>query len=464
MGSLTHRSLVTLLVGTAVTTGAAQSALPRLALDAYPAVARDALSRAHDRAAAHPSDADAIGAFARALHAWEQWSAADDLYVRAAELAPASFEWPYLDAVVLQRLAQPDRAVTRLRQALAANAGYLPAQLRLAEALLDAGDLDASGQLFAALKDPACAPAVAFGLGRIAAARGDHGRAIPEFERAIALFPEFGAAHYALALSYRAAGRRDEAQASLRRHEQFGARWPAIPDPLLDAVTALRDDPAALLRRGTKLADTGNLDGAIAAYEGALAQDPGLAQAHADLIGLYGRTGNWSKGEEHYRALVRLDVNLADAHYDYGVLLALQQNWEGAAEAYGKALALNPLHAGAHNNLGQIRERDRRFEDAATEYRRALDSQPTLRIARFNLGRMLLAQNQTDAAIAQLETLKEPRDAEAPRYLFGLAAAHVRAGHRAEGLALAEDARQLALQFGQTALAASIERDIASLK
>jgi tetratricopeptide (TPR) repeat protein len=365
---------------------------------------------------------------------------------------------------VLQRLAQPDRAVSRLQQALAIDAGYLPARLRLAEALLDAGDLDTSAQGFTALTDPSCTPAVELGLGRIAATRGDHARAIPHFERAIALFPEFGAAHYALALSYRATGRRDDAQAALQKHEQFGARWPAIADPLLDAVTALRDDPVALLQRGSRLAGTGDLDGAIAAYEAAVTLDPAQAQAHADLIGLYGQAKNWTKGEEHYREVLRLNVNVADAHYDYGVLLALQQNWQGAADAYASALALNPLHAGAHNNLGQIRERDRQFEAAAAEYRLALESQPTLRVARFNLARMLLAQSQTVAAIAELEKLKEPRDSETPRYLFGLAAAHVRAGHRAEGLALADDARQLALQFGQADLAAAIARDMSSIK
>ena len=80
----------------------------------------------------------------------------------------------------------------------------------------------------------------------------------------------------------------------------------------------------ALLQRGTKLADAGDLDGAIAAHEAALARDPSLAQAHANLIALYGRDENWAKAEEHYRAVVALGFNLADAHYDYGVLLGMQ--------------------------------------------------------------------------------------------------------------------------------------------
>ena len=189
-----------------------------------------------------------------------------------------------------------------------------------------------------------------------------------------------------------------------------------------------------------------------------------MAQAHANLIGLYGRTRDWQKAEAHYRAVVALGFNLPDAHYDYGVLLGLQEKWDLAADAYRRAIAVNPQHAGARNNLGQILERQRQLEAAAAEYRRAIESQPAFRVARFNLGRMLLALARTDEAIQELEKLKEPRDGEAPRYLFALATAYVRAGRRDEGIKWAGDARTLALEHGQQDLAAAIERELARLR
>jgi Tfp pilus assembly protein PilF len=237
-----------------------------------------------------------------------------------------------------------------------------------------------------------------------------------------------------------------------------------VPDPALDAVTTLRDDPAALVQRAVKLADAGDLDGAIAAHEAALAIDPSHAQAHANLIALYGRQRNFAKADEHYRAVVALGVNVADAHYDYGVLLGLQERWDDAAEAYRRALALNPLHAEAHNNLGQILERRRQFDAAVVEYRQAIEAQPTLRLARFNLGRMLIALGRPDDAVVELQKLTEPRDAEAPRYLFALSAAYVRSGRKSEGLKWGTEARDLALRFGDSALAAAIERDMALIK
>ena len=220
---------------------------------------------------------------------------------------------------------------------------------------------------------------------------GHHEEAVAHLQRAVSLFPEWGAAHYALALSYRALGRREDAQRALERHAQYGPRWPAIADPVLATVTSLRDDAQTNLQRGLKLADAGDVAGAIAAHEAALALDPSIAQAHANLVVLYGRARDWPNAEAHYRTVVALGFNLADAHYDYGVLLGLQQRWEDAADAYRKAIAVNPRHAGAHNNLGQILERQQKIDAAAAAYRQAVDAQPTFRLARFNLGRMLIA-------------------------------------------------------------------------
>lgn len=439
--------------------------LPPLRLDTYPSAAREDVGRAYREATERPTDAEAVGTLARLLHAWEQWDAAHDAYARAEALSPRTFDWHYLDAVVLQRLARQAEAVARLEAALAIAPDSLPARIKLAEALFETGKLQESQTLYnQLLREPAAEPVAHFGLGRVATAEGQHEAAVSQLQQAIALFPEFGAAHYSLALSMRALGRRDEAQRALLSHARHGAAWPGVPDPVLDGVIALRDDAGAKLRRGLKLADAGDLSGAITEYEAALQRDPSLALAHANLVKLYGRTKDWEKAESHYRAALALGSDLAEAHYDYGVLLGLQEQWDLAADAYGRALAVNPLHAEALNNLGRIHERRRQFDQALDTYRRAVASQPTFRLARFNAGRMLVALGRPAEAIAAFQRLVEPRDAEAPRYLFALAVAYVRAGQRDLGLKWATDAKRLATEHGQHDLVAAIERDLASLK
>src|SRR5262249_57605300 len=122
-------------------------------------------------------------------------------------------------------------------------------------------------------------------------------------------------------LVHRAPERTDASGGAHKKHGKYGPRWPAIDDPVAATVSALREDAAALVRRGVARADAGDLDGAIAAHEAALAVNPSFAQAHANLISLYGRQKNWAKADEHYRTLVALGENLPHAHYDYRLLL-----------------------------------------------------------------------------------------------------------------------------------------------
>lgn len=426
---------------------------------------RESIAPAQGDATIRPDDASAVGGLGRQLQAWEQWGAAHEVYARAAALAPRSFEWRYLDGCVMQRLARPSDAAARFKEALAIQPEYLPARIKLAEALFDAGQLEESRPLFAALLDePRAQPEALFALGRLAAAEGKHDEAVARFQRALALFPEWGAAHYSLALSLRALGRREDARRALEKHAQYGARWPAIEDPTLEGVAAVRNDAAARLKRARKLADEGHVLEAIAELERAVVQDPSLSVAHETLITLYGRERNWRKAEEHYRAALALGSNNAEIHYDYGVLLGLQEQWDASEAAYRKAVAVNPSYAEAHNNLGQVLERRRLFDDALVEYRRAIDSQPTFRLGRFNAGRMLIAVGRPAEAVGLLDDLVEPRDAESARYVFALSVANIRSGNRTEGLKWAAEARRRAAESGQEELAAAIDRELASIK
>src|SRR5262249_35754316 len=122
--------------------------LPRLALDSFPSETREALTRPYQAATARPTDVQAVGTLARALHAWNQWGAAHEAYVRAQALSPDNFEWHYLDGLALRRLARHADAAVRFDEALRRSPDYLPARVALAESLLESGDLDRAERLF----------------------------------------------------------------------------------------------------------------------------------------------------------------------------------------------------------------------------------------------------------------------------------------------------------------------------
>jgi tetratricopeptide (TPR) repeat protein len=442
--------------------GAGQAGAPPL--DTYAPAARAVIEPAARDAAARPADAGAAARLAMALHAWEQWDHAHAAYARAIAIAPDTFDWIYLDGLVLMRMARPIEAAQRFARARALDPASLAARVKQADALLDAGDTatarDACAELAA---DPRTEPFGRFGLGRLAAEARRHDEALRELDRALALVPDFGPAHYARARSLRALGRLDEAAQALARHTELGPRWPAVEDPAAARVAALRNDAATLLARARTLAAEGDVAGAIAAHEAVLVRDPSLTQAHANLVSLHGRAGNWAQAETHYRAALAGGIR-ADVHYDFGVVLMAQSRWAEADAAFREALAVDPHDAAAANNLGQVFERTRRLPEAADAYRRALASRPGLAVARFNLGRMLLALERPAEAVEILEPLAAARGADTPVHLFGLATAYVRIGRRADAIRVGREAVSLARSLGQDRLVETMTRDLARLE
>ena len=148
---------------------------------------------------------------------------------------PRAFDWLYLDAVVLQRLARHADSAARLEQALRIQPGYLPARVMFAEALLRSGRSRAERGVCSSR----CAasrrrsPRPSFGLGRIAAAAAATTSRSRICSARSRCFPEFGAAYYALALPIARSDAATKRARALEQHAQYGPRWPALDDPVL---------------------------------------------------------------------------------------------------------------------------------------------------------------------------------------------------------------------------------------
>jgi tetratricopeptide (TPR) repeat protein len=437
-------------------------ALPQLALDSFPDVSRHAIAPAYDAARAHPADAAVVGRLAMTLHAWEQFDAAAAAYASVRAL-DRRFDWFYLGGLVETRLGHHDAAARLLTDAVRLAPDSVAARLALADALIDSGDLDAAAREYAKLTSGASAPQAHYGLGRVLEARGDHRGALVQLQSAVELYPEFGAAWYTLGMAQRNAGLVEDARQSLTRAQQYGARWPAVDDPVMARVRALRDDGPAHAEWGLELQKQGDVAGSILEYERAVAANPELGSAHVNLIALYARQQNWAKAEEHYTQALASGTALAEAHYNFGTCLAMQGKREAAADEFRKALAVNPQYAGAWAALGQLAEFDGRISDAETAYRKAAEQSPADPALRFNVARMLIARQQYRDAIAELEPAVTIDYPDRARFLFALSTAHVLAGDVAAGRQYAMQARDLAKSRGQNELAAAIDRDLAKL-
>ena len=151
-------------------------------------------------------------------------------------------ECQYLDALVLRRLARHADAAGRFKQALAATPGYLPARVGLAEALFEAGmTTERAGRCSSRLiAEPRSRP----GCGIRPRPARRRARAITTGRSRIFIAPSRSFQNSAprttgwrsrIERSGRIDGRRAGA---LAKHAQFGARWPALEDPVRDTVVS----------------------------------------------------------------------------------------------------------------------------------------------------------------------------------------------------------------------------------
>jgi tetratricopeptide (TPR) repeat protein len=436
--------------------------LPQINAAELPPETQKQVQDAYTAAHGHPDNAAAVGELGMLLDLYNRPEAAILCYQRAHGLAPRSFKWLYYWGILLIRQRRKHDAVPVLTSALQLQPDYLPAKLKLAEALVDSGRNEEAGTIYEAiLKEHPDTAEARYGLGRVHAAVGDLPGAVAQYASACELFPSYGSAYYAMAMADRKLGQNDKAQEQLSFYERYKNIVPPVDDPLLREMRDLDSSAISYLQRGAFLAQVGRIDDAIKATEKAAELDPKLVVAHTNLLSLYGRKGDLTKAEEQYRKVMALNPDqFPKAHYDYGVLLMTKGDYDGAKEAFARAIKINPTYAQAHNNLGYLLEREGKVQEAMAEYLKAVKDAPDYRQAHFNLGRILVNQGKYQEGIVELLQTLTPEDESTPAYLYALGAAYGRSGDRPKALTYLRQAKAEAAGKGQSKLLGDIERDL----
>ena len=434
--------------------------LPKLDAAKFEPAVRDVVERAAVVAQAAPDDAAKVTELGVVLQAHDQFAAAAAVFRRAVALDPSNAETSYLLGVALAADGKYAEAVEPLKKALRAKPDAAAIRLKLADSLLAAGDTAAARHEYEALlaKDSSLAGAH-YGLGRTLPSDD----ATREFAQALALFPRYGAAQFALAAAYRRAGQTQEADRLLTNYERDKTLTPPLDDPALERVYSRSVSSTGLLRKAQILEREGDVPAALAVHEEVIARDPKLDQAWINLISLYARLNRTADAERAYRRAIELAPNRADAYYNFGVFCFGQERFTEARAAFQRALSLDPNNAEAAHNLGAVVERTGDLAQARALFQKALALKPDHRLAHFHLGRIYANERRYDLAIAEFERIIEPADEQSPTYLYALAAAQARAGRKQQAYASLNRAKTEAARLGQTQLVASIERDLGAL-
>jgi tetratricopeptide (TPR) repeat protein len=359
-----------------------------------PGVAED-IAEARGKVRLWPFSADAWGNLGIVLQYYAYIEEAGTCYARAAQLAPRSPRWPYLQAVIQLR-SDLEAALPLLERSVRLGGEVQTPRLVLGESLLLRNrSEEAEGYFRQVLEvEPNNARAL-LGLGRAAYQRGDLASARAFLERSIAANPRVRATHALLAQVYHRQNDAKRAVAARAAAAELPeqATW---PDPYrVGSLSQLRGESAAVFR-ATTLRQQGQAKEALAMLKEASQRYPQSQRIFRALGRTHVALEDYAAAEAAYRQAIRLQPDSLESQYECGLVLAHQGNRRGAAECFRQALRLRPDYGEAHYQLGRCLEILARDDDAIAAYRQAVRYQPDLVAAHQALG-ALLAIKQEDA-------------------------------------------------------------------
>jgi tetratricopeptide (TPR) repeat protein len=206
------------------------------------------------------------------------------------------------------------------------------------------------------------------------------------------------------------------------------------------ADQAIRLDPnyapawaqrAQVLQTMASVALIENLDGYRRASESAqqaIALDPTLASGYLALgMVQINHDFDWEGADASLRKAASLAPGSVDALRYQAYLARTLGRVDESIDLYKQAIALDPLRANFHLALGYELYLASRFDEAQTVLRRAQELNPQLSSLHLTFGKILLAENQPQQALEEIE--KETGDWEK---LSGESLAYFAVGQRGE--------------------------------
>ena len=443
---------------------AAIGPLPLVDLSTLDPDLADRLTKSISNLRSEPENALFNGEVAMMLHAYQQFELAVQFYQRAQALEPAGLQWPYYLGVIHASQGRYGEAIVSFNSGLEIAPAFVPAKKRLARALLNQEKLDESLRIYRALvANEPDDPEIRNGLGRVHAALGNSEDAVIHLARAVEIQPNYGEAHYALALAYRDLGDEENSANHLQRYEADKFSAPTGSDLLMTALSSLNISAVEYLKAGVEAEEAGRIPEAIDLHLRALQLDLTLHPAHVNLVLLYATNGESDSAKFHYEKALALNPNSVALHYYYGMLAFDGGKYDQAAVSFQRALEINPDYAFANHDLGQLHEQAGRLDDAIRYYRRAVGNRPDYGLAHFNLGRTMMKKDRLGDAIREFQLSLREETSLTPICLATLASAYARLGKMSEAADTFKLARQAAERYGQAALAEEIDNEINQL-
>ena len=336
-------------------------------LDSTDAKVVEVLRERIEAARMHPDSGSHRGTLGLAYEANGYDVAALESYAQAEALAGDAFEWPYLQAILLQQQARLDEALERMDRALEIDPDYAPAWLWRGYWLLDVDRIDEAAAAFSNARElGAGAPAIV-GQARVHFRRGNAAMAL-ELLEPLSETLDHPLVFRVLGRALRDLGRVDEARLALGKGRE--ARQLTWEDPVLDRRTAFIAGFGGRMLQAESLVASGDAAEALPILEQLVVDWPDHATLQNLLAVAYSHTGDSDRSLAVLEEAVKrapeyypLHLNLAGAYDDRG-------DYERALAFINRAIEIHPTFGVAHERKGVVLMRMGRYEEAL----RALDT------------------------------------------------------------------------------------------
>ncbi len=146
------------------------------------------------------------------------------------------------------------------------------------------------------------------------------------------------------------------------------------------------------------LAETGNVEGALAAFQRAIDLDgdnPTLLANRAAVLSLAHR---YDAAEADLKKAMRLAPDHVESLVQYAVVRSRRGRWREALEPLRRAVLLDPTHATAWYHLGEAANQTEQLPESVAAFRQAITLAPTMWRAQKGLGNVLDRMGRVEEA------------------------------------------------------------------
>lgn len=190
------------------------------------------------------------------------------------------------------------------------------------------------------------------------------------------------------------------------------------------------------IKNGNRLANMGNFEEAIAAYQFALKLNQSSPWSYYYLGNALVKLSKFEQAIEAYKSALKINPNVAWFNHDLGLAYNQLLLIDEAISCYQRTIAINPDFYKFHYDLGLVLYQKGNVEEALIYFKKAVELYPEFASGYKQLGDCFLKKEQLSAAIKSYQTAFQLKPNLLVKYYSSLAKALRKQGLLEEAIAI----------------------------